>query len=223
MLSSHNDLESPIKNRRFDSLGLPFGWPSWGWICCVLVSLLGVLCFIGCQQTRRPPALEFVSVSGKVTCDGKPLENAAVFFFPVRCWNDKGVYLPPSDALTDENGEYCLALNHEEPKLDGKPGAVLGLHHVVICTKHALALSAEKKLNRQVTKTLATSSEPTSQTLNSSKAELPECYNLQTELLFDVPAGGTDCANFNVELPANESGTSEETPADEAVSSGVSH
>ena len=67
----------------------------------LMLTLLGTS---GCEPTR-PPELTHVPVSGRVTLDGEPLSNALVFFFPVRCWDDQGVYLPPSDALTDDEAD----------------------------------------------------------------------------------------------------------------------
>lgn len=62
--------------------------------CFVLV----VLCFAGCGKSGP----ELVPVTGRITLDGKPLENADVSFQPD---NSK----PPSAGRTDANGHYELA------------------------------------------------------------------------------------------------------------------
>ncbi len=90
--------------------------PSWITRRCLLFTLL--LSLIGCGGGDAP---ELGSVSGTVTLDGSPLEEATVEFHPV----DGG---RSSSAITDEEGHYTLQF---APKRDG---ALIGKHQVKITT-----------------------------------------------------------------------------------------
>ncbi len=76
---------------------------------------------------------------------------------------------PFSFGVTDENGQYTLMTNK------GEPGAVVGPHKVAISGEYYEG-------DRLVTKEF-----------------IPKRYNNPTELTFDVPKGGTDAANFEIE------------------------
>jgi hypothetical protein len=85
---------------------------------------LGYLSFVlllagsGCGK-HTPPLND--SVEGIAKIDGTPLVNVTIQFVP-----DGQVSLPTSSAITDEQGHFKLQLEN------GKPGAVLGKHHVVV-------------------------------------------------------------------------------------------
>lgn len=113
-------------------------------------------------------------VSGRVTLNGKPLPNASVTFAPV---GGKGNVEPgPSSAgKTDADGRYTLELIGQ----DGR-GAVIGKHKVMI------ALVDEKRDDDDSPDRLK---------------QLPLKYNGQTTLEFEVPAGGTDKADFDLKVP----------------------
>jgi hypothetical protein len=113
-------------------------------------------------------------VSGTVSVNGKPLANASVTFAPVAV---AGTMEPgPSSAgTTDANGRYTLALIGKSGK-----GAVVGKHKVRISIREDADPSNDDPVKVQ---------------------QLPMKYNAQTTLEFDVPAGGTEKADFALKTP----------------------
>lgn len=116
------------------------------------------------------PGYKLAAVSGRVTLDGKALADATVQFYP----------FPPPGSIeagptsighTDENGRYTLALG------DGTAakGAVVGKHKVFINL---------------------TPKEDPADARPKHYFPLPARYNRKTELEREVPAGGTDAADF---------------------------
>jgi hypothetical protein len=81
----------------------------------LLVPILAAGCAFG------PPAVG--EVEGTVTLKGKPLANVRVEFMPDYRKDTKG---PRSTAMTDDKGHYTLTCD------DGRPGAVVGTHLVLI-------------------------------------------------------------------------------------------
>lgn len=80
------------------------------------------LCFLAMGCSRQA---DVGQVSGRVLLDGKPLPHVQVEFLP----NSPGktdVPLPMSLGETDEAGRYELRAT------DGRPGAVVGEHRVVV-------------------------------------------------------------------------------------------
>lgn len=84
-------------------------------VCIVALSLAG--CSSG------PPPL--ASVKGRVTFEGRPLSKVRVEFIPELPTGDR--YLR-SLAQTNDNGEFEMYCD------DGRPGAVIGWHRVVLAT-----------------------------------------------------------------------------------------
>jgi hypothetical protein len=78
-------------------------------------SVILVACFAGCGKTGP----ELAPVTGRITLDGKPLENADISFQPD---NSK----PPSAGRTDANGHYELAYKR------GVTGGTVGSNSVQI-------------------------------------------------------------------------------------------
>jgi len=113
-------------------------------------------------------------VSGRITLNGKPLAKASVTFAPVGS-KEKQEPGPSSAGMTDADGRYTLTLIGQ----DGR-GAVIGKHKVRI----ALQSEADTADDRP-----------------DGLKQLPLKYNGQTTLEFDVPAGGTDAANFDLKVP----------------------
>jgi hypothetical protein len=112
-------------------------------------------------------------VSGRVTVNGKPLANAAVLFQPVATAgnNEPG---PGSAGTTDADGRYTLSLVGK-----GSKGAVVGKHKVQITM-------------------MAQETDPSDDRPQRVK-RLPAGYSgRNTKLEYDVPAGGTDAANFDL-------------------------
>jgi hypothetical protein len=108
-------------------------------------------------------------VSGTVTLDGEPLPNASVGFEPIaNAGSDAG---PGSYGVTDASGKYALTT------IDDDGGAVIGKHRVSISTYQG----GEDERGQMVV---------------TAPEEVPERYNEETELVFEVPSAGTDAADF---------------------------
>lgn len=114
-------------------------------------------------------------VSGRITLNGKPLANASVTFAPVG-GKDNQEPGPSSAAITDGDGRYTLRLIGQ----DGR-GAMVGKHKVMV------ALQEE--------------ADTTNDDGPVKLKQLPLKYNGQTTLEFDVPAKGTDAADFDLKVP----------------------
>ena len=116
----------------------------------------------------------FVPVSGKVTLDGQPLANAHVAFQPL---SKPGTDTPGvgSYAVTGADGGFIMHSAEND-----QPGAVEGKHRVEINLKSDSS-DADPRLR---------ASQP--------KVVLPLKYNRQSELTFEVPAGGSSAANFEL-------------------------
>jgi hypothetical protein len=112
-------------------------------------------------------------VSGRVTLNGSPLADAAVTFQPVPVKGDSPG--PGSGGVTDAEGRYTLTVVGKTTR-----GAVVGKHKVRITMfqKDDSADDRPKRVKR-----------------------LPAKYNAKTELECEVPAGGTDSADFKLTTP----------------------
>ena len=112
-------------------------------------------------------------VSGTVRMNGKPLPNAALTFQPV----GGGM---ASVGATDQDGRYTLEFYDS-----GQPGAIVANHRVVIRT-HRRANTEDTSSDR---------ADP------SLRDPIPRRYNDATELTMEVPADGTDAADFDLKSP----------------------
>jgi hypothetical protein len=134
-------------------------------------SALGILLFAaatGCGGGG--PTIYTAPVSGVVTLNGTPLANASISFQPIASGNPG----PPSSDMTDEEGNFTLHF------ADGKEGAVVGKHKVLISTRK-MAPSA-----------------PNSDSEVEVEKELVPIMYLETPPVFDVPKDGTDAAKFDL-------------------------
>jgi hypothetical protein len=113
-------------------------------------------------------------VSGRVTLNGVPLAKASVMFQPVA---EPGGLTPgpSSGGFTDEGGRYTLSLIGKDRR-----GAVVGRHKVRI-TLVSEANPADDRPRRM--------------------RQLPKQFNRETRLECEVPAGGTDSADFDLKAP----------------------
>jgi hypothetical protein len=123
----------------------------------------------GCGGERVAP------VSGRVTLDGRPLANALVTFQPLARGKDVNPG-PGSAGKTDADGRYTLQVVGRTAK-----GAMVGPHRVAII---AYARDLPRSTN---------DSNP-----NLPPPIVPARYHAETELLFDVPPGGTAAADFDL-------------------------
>lgn len=131
------------------------------------------LALSGC--TEKATAYKTAPVSGVVTVDGKPLVAARVTFLPVTeaRQSQSG---PEAYGETDAEGRYALKT------VFGDSGGSVGPNRVMISTR----------------KTELDPNDP-----DKSKQVAPErvpgkYFTDQAPLTFDVPAGGTSAANFEL-------------------------
>jgi hypothetical protein len=137
------------------------------------ITLLAVLATLAAGCSKKP--YDVAPVSGQVTLDGQPVPRVSVMFQPVAT---PGNYNPGpgSYGITDENGRYTLKLIGKET-----PGAVIGKHKVRF---DPYTDPGNTKIDRP-------------QPRPKTAIQIPIKYNRQDALLeFDVPASGTDSANF---------------------------
>jgi hypothetical protein len=111
-------------------------------------------------------------VSGKVTLNGKALEGAIVSFQPLEASRDAGI---GSTGKTDANGQYRLKT------ADGKDGAIVGKHKVVITHLTQQAGEGDQRPPR--------GGWPMAE-------KVPEEYNSKSKLTFEVLPAGTTEADF---------------------------
>jgi hypothetical protein len=112
--------------------------------------------------------------SGTVKMNGKPLANASLTFQPI----GGGM---ASTGITDTSGRYTLNFLYSEDE-----GAIVGTHNVIIRT-HKKAANTEDTSNDRA--------DP------SARDPIPRRYNDATELTMEVPADGTDSADFDLKSP----------------------
>jgi hypothetical protein len=131
--------------------------------------VLGVCCLSlvwGCGGDAHPLA----PVAGRITLDGEPLAEASVGFEPIRV-GDAASAGPGAYGSTDADGRFRL----ETP--DRRAGATVGKNRVWVRT-----LRAERGRGGDA--------------MLTAQERIPTRYNSKTKLTFDVPAEGTDAADF---------------------------
>lgn len=135
-----------------------------------VVMALALVACAGCN----PSPFKLAPVSGVVSLDGQPLAGGIVNFQPIVVGN--GVIAGPgSTARTGSDGRYTLST------IRGEPGAVAGKHRVKIYS-----------FNAETAKRAGSGAAP-------ERERVPPRYNYDTTLTFDVPAAGTDKADFSLE------------------------
>ena len=117
-----------------------------------------------------------VPVAGKVTLDGRPLADATVHFQPFA--PDKGSTLREAFGKTGPDGRYELKA------IGAGGGAAVGKNRVRISL-----LTPPRKGEPQ----------------DGLVDRIPDKYKAGDGIAFDVPAGGTADANFDLESPAKDS------------------
>ncbi len=138
----------------------------------LLLMIFALTVFAGCGAGGE--SYEYAPVSGKVTFDGEPLENATVTFQPLGTAANPG---PNSYGKTDAQGNYTL----KPVNVPNHQGAVVGKHRVLI------------------TRNLEEDPNDDAGSTGPAKAQLPAEYNRKSKLEFDVPPAGSDAANFDLE------------------------
>ena len=132
------------------------------------VVLAAALAAAGCSMTPY----RIAPVSGRVVIDGKPGAGVHIEFMPMGSEknNNPG---PGSIGMTDADGRFVMKVIYPAGN-----GAVVGRHKVQIHLREA-ALDDETPTAKR-------------------PRQLPAKYNSATTLVFEVPPGGTDQANFDV-------------------------
>jgi len=135
---------------------------------------LALVLALGCG-----PGKKFVPVSGKVTLNGKPLANATVSFQPI---GEAGAIEAGvgSVAKTNEQGEFTLKAS------TGEMGALVGKHRVIISCPNPKIGDDDARPPR--------GGWPLAD-------KVPSRYNAESKETFDVPAAGTDKADFLLTSP----------------------
>jgi hypothetical protein len=137
--------------------------------------LVVVAVILGCSDSKP---YKTAAVSGRVTLDGNPLANARVTFQPVHTANAGALSGPESSGVTDSNGNYSLTTVFKDK------GATVGRSRVMITT-----LKMERPAN-----------DPEEGKFKMVAPEkVPNKYSTEkAPLYYDVPAGGTNSANFEL-------------------------
>jgi hypothetical protein len=120
-------------------------------------------------------------VSGRVTLNGKPLARGSVTFVPMGSKENQAPG-PTAWGPIDADGRYKLAI---DPKT---PGTVVGKCRVYISG----VLPDEKAVNDD---------SDTGGKRRLPRDPVPPRYNKNTDLVYDVPPGGTDKADFDLKSP----------------------
>jgi hypothetical protein len=146
-----------------------------------LGSLLALALLVGCNNSNHAP------VSGVVKLDGQPYPNAVVSFQPI------GTAENPepgrgSSAYTDANGKFEL-LGEGNIK-----GAVIGKHRVRIMTRQGAELAADPNPAGGSPDGGSPDGAPAKKVVDP----IPLEWNAYSNKEFEVSAGGTDQANFDI-------------------------
>jgi hypothetical protein len=118
-----------------------------------------------------------VAVSGTVLMDDKPLSGARVVFYPIETPANANATMGEAYGKTDDAGRYSL-----RQTLSDSAGAGPGRYRVSISAHTA-----------PIPDPLSDALPPSGDT-----EPIPARYNAQSELVFDVPAGGTTQADFRL-------------------------
>jgi hypothetical protein len=141
-----------------------------------LIVSLTLFIAVGCGKPYKTAA-----VSGRVTLDNKPLAKASITFIPMATKENMAPG-PTAHALNDDDGRYTLGIDKDTN------GAVVHRCRIYITTLYlgaVMPIDNDKDGGPPVL-------------VKRPKDKVPERYNARTELIFDVPAGGTDQANFEL-------------------------
>lgn len=152
------------------------------------------LALVGCGSTD----FSIAPVSGKVTCDGKPVSGIRVVFTPKPNVDntDPG---PWSTAVTNDQGEFTLATRYD------KPGAAIGKHTVDFEIESSGNSSNNlEELEEDLESAIDEGEKAEAAALKKKIADLkvkskgkpniPESFSLE----FEVPEGGSSEANFDL-------------------------
>ena len=83
---------------------------------------LGLACLVGCSSGDFPTA----QVTGRVLCEGQPVEGAMVYFEPIKSDSSNAMTGKQGFSYTDAEGKFNISTY--DP--GGQDGAVIGRHRV---------------------------------------------------------------------------------------------
>ena len=135
------------------------------------------LCLLaGCEQGPK-----YVPVSGVVKIDGKPYDDGVVTFQPIASSDNQNPGRG-SSSYTDAEGKFRLQTD------DGHDGAVPGKHLIRIRTKGDNIAAFDPK----------TGTPDNAPTPKGKPDIIPREWHVESDKTFDVPAAGTDKADFDI-------------------------
>jgi hypothetical protein len=150
----------------------------------VLLLLPGLASVVGCGSSET-----YANVQGKITVDGKPLEKIQVQFLPDPNQGTRG---PRSVGVTDATGFFTLTTD------DGRPGAVVGQHVVLLTDLNKGAnQGAPGPANRK--ETARTKGPPSAPAPVQLRLGLEYASSSKTSLRKTVEAGDQ---TINIDVPA---------------------
>lgn len=139
-----------------------------------LLFILPLFALVGCGGPK------YVPVSGIVKINGQPYGKAVVNFQPMSTGDNPNPGRG-SSAYTDDQGRFVLMSD------EAIEGAVVGKHRVRIQTKGGNVMG-------QDTTVVAGDGAPTQRNVDP----IPPEWNANSDKEFEVPAGGTDKADFDI-------------------------
>jgi hypothetical protein len=138
---------------------------------------LTLVAFVGCDTGPR-----YVPVSGVISLNGKPYPEAVISFQPIAAEGNQNPGRG-SSSYTDAEGKFHLKTD------DGNNGAVPGKHRIRIMTKgdDMVLFDPEKGSPDSLPAGKRNKIDP-----------IPRSWNVDSDKEFEVPAKGTDQANFDI-------------------------
>jgi hypothetical protein len=131
---------------------------------------------------------KYARVSGVVSINGKAYPNAVVTFQPIATADNENPGRG-SSGITDENGRFVLKTD------DGNDGAVVGRHRVRIMTNFPSGTLAYDP-------NIGSPDDVVPAAKGKAQVDpIPSTWNAMSTVEFEVPKGGTDKADFNIENP----------------------
>jgi len=146
-----------------------------------IFSIVLILFAVGCANRSGPP---IAAVSGKITVDGQPIADVIVTFEPIAT-DVSADQRSTSLGITGADGKYVIKGGGEQFN-----GALVGKHKVTLALKEPEGMDElDPKYNvRTEMKKL------------KNFKQFPKRYNASSELTFDVPANGSNQADFDIQM-----------------------